>query len=283
MSAKPFAFVLMPFDEEFKDVYRLGIQAAARECDVVAERVDEQIFTESMLERIYRQIDSADFVIAEMTGKNPNVFYEVGYAHAKGKLCTLITSEAGDIPFDLKHHRHLVYNGSISRLKELLRPEIEWLKKEVESGKARLFDVRFKADDEGLLEDKEWRVDGSFTLQIDIHNRSSRRTPDIDAIYLQTTDKWEFFQNGEKCPSNPAEDKKGSMRFFIKSPVTRLAPGAWAQIRVEGKRQFWSKYRGDEKQEEYTAKGNVRMEISTVEGKFQAEEYLNLKFVEFPF
>ena len=91
---KPFAFVLMPFGDEFDDIYRLGIQETAKEQGVVAERVDEQIYTESILERIYRQIDAADFVIADMTGKNPNVFYEVGYAHAKEKICTLITQKA---------------------------------------------------------------------------------------------------------------------------------------------------------------------------------------------
>lgn len=68
---KPFAFVLMPFGKEFDDIYRLGIQETAKEQGVVAERVDEQIYTESILERIYRQIDAADFIIADMTGKNP--------------------------------------------------------------------------------------------------------------------------------------------------------------------------------------------------------------------
>jgi len=107
----------MPFTSDFDDIYKLGIQAAATECGVIAERVDEQTYTETILERIYRQIDTADFIIADMTGKNPNVFYEVGYAHARGKLCTLLTQSTDDIPFDLKHHRHIIYNGSIKTLK----------------------------------------------------------------------------------------------------------------------------------------------------------------------
>ena len=64
-----YAFVLMPFDENFADIYELGIKAAAKELDVTAERVDEQFYSESMLERVYSQIDQADFIIAEMTGR----------------------------------------------------------------------------------------------------------------------------------------------------------------------------------------------------------------------
>ena len=65
-----------------------------------------------------------------MTGRNPNVFYEVGYAHAKNKLCILLTKNAQDIPFDLKHHRHLVYN-SVSDLKRKLRQDIEYIKEQL--------------------------------------------------------------------------------------------------------------------------------------------------------
>jgi hypothetical protein len=98
--AKTFAFVLMPFDSTFDDVYRIGIKEAAASLDILAERVDEQIYQEGILERIHRQIEVADIVIADMSGKNPNVFYEVGYAHAKANLTILLTSNVEDIPFD---------------------------------------------------------------------------------------------------------------------------------------------------------------------------------------
>src|ERR1035441_3589824 len=128
-----FAFVLMPFDPAFADIYTLGIKQTAADLGILAERVDEQLYQEGMLERIYRQIELADIVIADMTGKNANVFYEVGYAHAKNKLCILLTSNAEDIPFDLKHRSHIVHGGSILTLQKALAPTLEWAKKEVET------------------------------------------------------------------------------------------------------------------------------------------------------
>jgi hypothetical protein len=52
---KPFVFVLMPFQKEFDDIFKLGIKAACNEAGAYAERVDEQIFEGSILERIYNQ------------------------------------------------------------------------------------------------------------------------------------------------------------------------------------------------------------------------------------
>jgi nucleoside 2-deoxyribosyltransferase len=123
---KTFAFVLMPFDKAFNDLYQYGIKKPASELGILAERVDEQIYREGILERIYRQIDVADIVIADMTGKNPNIFYEVGYTHGKKKLCILLTADAADIPFDLKHHRHIVHGHSITSLSEQLTDELKW-------------------------------------------------------------------------------------------------------------------------------------------------------------
>ena len=130
---KIFAFVLMPFHEDFNDIYKLGIKETSSSLNINAERVDEQIYQESILERIYLQIEAADIIIADMSGQNPNVFYEVGYAHAKEKLCILLTKESSDIPFDLKHHRHIVYNGSISKLKKTLTEELLWAKSQIEN------------------------------------------------------------------------------------------------------------------------------------------------------
>src|SRR4051794_9075216 len=91
---KPFVFVLMPFEDAFKDAYEAGIKPACRDAGAYCERVDEQIFVESILDRIYSQISRADVIVADMTGRNPNVFYEVGYAHALNKLVILVTQSA---------------------------------------------------------------------------------------------------------------------------------------------------------------------------------------------
>lgn len=117
---KPFCFVLMPFASSFNDIYEFGIKGACADAGLYCERVDEQVFLGSMLERIYNQISRSDLLIADMTGKNPNVFYEVGYAHALGKNVILLTSVAEDIPFDLKHFPHIVYGNEIKSLRASL-------------------------------------------------------------------------------------------------------------------------------------------------------------------
>lgn len=123
---KPFCFVLMPFDQNFSDIYTLGIKDACENAGAYCERVDEQIFQERILDRIFNQIAKADIVIADMTGKNPNVFYEVGYAHAIGKTTILLTQNSEDIPFDLKHFPHIIYNNKIVDLKSELTKRVKW-------------------------------------------------------------------------------------------------------------------------------------------------------------
>lgn len=88
---KPFVFVLMPFEASFNDIYKLGIKPAAKGAGAYCERLDEQLFAESMLARLYNQIAKADLIVADMTGRNPKVFYEVGYAHALGQTVILLT------------------------------------------------------------------------------------------------------------------------------------------------------------------------------------------------
>jgi hypothetical protein len=117
----------MPFGKDFNDTYELGIKAACVDCGAYCERVDEQIFHGSILQRIYNQIAKADIVVADMTGRNPNVFYEVGYAHALGKRVILLTRAAEDIPFDLKDYSHIVYEGSIIALRRELERRLVWL------------------------------------------------------------------------------------------------------------------------------------------------------------
>lgn len=126
---KPFVFVLMPFKDDFKDIYEVGIKETAKEVGAYAERVDEQVFSEGILERIFNQINKADVIVADMTGRNPNVFYEVGYAHALGKIVLLLTQNGDDIPFDLRNKQHIIYGdtgGKIQILRSELKPKLNW-------------------------------------------------------------------------------------------------------------------------------------------------------------
>jgi hypothetical protein len=121
---RPFALVLMPFAKEWDDTYQLAIKPACEAAGATAERVDEQIFHANILQRIYEQIAVADLVIAEMSGRNPNVFYEAGYAHALGKIVIFLTRDAADIPFDLQQYPHIVYDNGLTKLKRELERRV---------------------------------------------------------------------------------------------------------------------------------------------------------------
>ena len=180
-----FAFVLMPFTKDFDDIYQFGIKEAATTLGVIAERVDEQKFKESILERIYRQIEVADIIIADMSGRNPNVFYEVGYAHAKEKICVLLTANVDDIPFDLKHRRHIVYGNSIQYLRDEITKELEWAVGEIQNIKQSRIKVQVK-NINGQLEKTTYSATASIDFTIDLLNESNKPSSEIEAIYFYT-------------------------------------------------------------------------------------------------
>lgn len=272
----------MPFTADFDDIYKLGIQAACAEADVLAERVDEQTYSETILERIYRQIQVCDFVIADMSGRNPNVFYEVGYTHARGKLCTLLTQSADDIPFDLKHHRHIVYNGSIQNLKIKLATELEWLKSEAGKLKTQSLAIELNSV-EGTLSKNEWSISGDMELVFDLNNRSGKRSPELEAFYIYTSYDWKLTQSGEECPITSVSDSLGKYKTFVKPPVQRLSPGGWAQIKLKGSRSFWNKWSGEQSKESYKVSSPIHIEIHTSEGVLRYAVPVTVDFEEVPF
>ncbi|MFD1196143.1 hypothetical protein ACFQ3C_15855 [Seohaeicola saemankumensis] len=277
---KPFAFVLMPFSRDFDDIYQYGIKQVCSEIGIIAERVDEQFYSETMLERIYRQIENADFIIADMTGKNPNVFYEVGYAHAKNKLCALITQSSQDIPFDLQHHFHFIYDGNIGELRSQLMPRLSWMKEELTRAKRETFSVSIEPTI-GNLDVNEFWHNGEFTLKILIKNVSGARSPEIDNISIAANNSWRLFSKGVECVSEEFADKL--RRLYVPVPNARIAPGALSQAEVVFKKQFWSKWSGAEKSEKYRAKGSLTVEIATAEGLLPFNFDLDVEFSELPF
>jgi nucleoside 2-deoxyribosyltransferase len=125
-------FVLMPFTKKLNKRYKQAIKRAVQDAGLRAERVDKQSFhRQGVTDRIIQQIQDADFLIADMSGNNPNVLYEVGYAYAKNKLCIPLTTRPRKIPFDLKNKRHIVFRGVKDLYKQLLK-DLNALKVEAE-------------------------------------------------------------------------------------------------------------------------------------------------------
>jgi nucleoside 2-deoxyribosyltransferase len=279
---KIFAFVLMPFNQNFDDIYKFGIKEPASQLDILAERVDEQLYTGGILERIYRQIDIADIIIADMTGQNPNVFYEVGYAHAKNKLCILLTSNTNDIPFDLKHRRHIVYNDSINRLKEKILEELQWAKSEIENIKKSRIKVTLTKS-EGELEKTKYRAEGHIDFYVDLLNETEKTSTEIEAIYFYSTKVWTLKQDGKECPSTASDLPDFAKRHFLVPPVRKLHKGGWAQIKFRASKTLAWAVKGEELKDSYKVTGRSILRLITEQGNFDYEVSIDVSIDEYPF
>src|SRR4029453_6861595 len=73
-------------------------------------RGDEIYSEQSIVQDIWKSVRRARVIVAELSGRNPNVMYEVGLAHALGKPIILLTRNQEDVPFDLKSLRYIYYD-----------------------------------------------------------------------------------------------------------------------------------------------------------------------------
>ena len=114
-------FVVMPFGgEELDIVYEDFIRPVLEnECALTCERGDDLFGSNVIVEDIRSSIDNARLVLADLTGKNANVFYEVGIAHTMDKPVLLLAQSMDDVPFDLRHRRVLIYEYSPRGCKKL--------------------------------------------------------------------------------------------------------------------------------------------------------------------
>lgn len=279
---KLFAFVMMPFDRSFDDIYKFGIKEPANQLGFHAERVDEQIYSEGILDRIYRQIELADVIIADMSGKNPNVFYEVGYAHAKDKICILLTSNAEDIPFDLAHKRHVIYNNSIKMLQSEIIENLQWAKNEIQNIKNSNIHVTIKSIS-GELEKTKYSAMADIEFKIDLLNSSKSSSPDIEAIYFYSGDGWTLYQDGKECPQTDSDISTYKKKHFLSSPVQRLRKDQWAQLVYKGKKTLAWSFKGEELKDKYSISGRSNLRITTSKGNFDYELRVDTEVDEIPF
>lgn len=102
-------FILMPIKEPFNRIYQDHIIPVVKSCNFNPLRADDIFTSSSIVEDIWEHINRAKLIISDVSGKNPNVFYELGIAHTIGKDVIIITQNKDDIPFDLRHIRYFLY------------------------------------------------------------------------------------------------------------------------------------------------------------------------------
>lgn len=110
------SFVLMPFSESLSEVYDFLIKGALEEAGYNVRRADDIKSQSNILEDIVKGIAESDLIIADLTDSNPNVYYELGIAHALGKKVILITQEIDELPFDLRSYRVISYDTHFSKM-----------------------------------------------------------------------------------------------------------------------------------------------------------------------
>ena len=105
---KPIVFVIMPFKEDILALYEK--LKSDFEHDFMFTNAGDLDNQQNILRDIVEGISQADIIIADLTGLNPNVFYELGLAHAMNKKVIIISQDLGELPFDIKSYRTVEYS-----------------------------------------------------------------------------------------------------------------------------------------------------------------------------
>lgn len=119
---KDLAFVLTPFHRDFDQTYEI-INETCNMAKMRSMRGDEEFVPKDVLQHIVRCIVKSRIVIANLNGRNPNVFYELGIAHTLNKPTILVAHINTEVPFDLKNQYLVLYNNDkelIERLFDVL-------------------------------------------------------------------------------------------------------------------------------------------------------------------
>jgi hypothetical protein len=215
-------FVLTPFNNRFDDVFNV-IRRTCADVGLKCYRGDEQFLKGDILPHILRLLCKASIVIANIEGRNANVFYELGLAHAMDRNTLLVSKTIDALPIDVKSKKIIVYRNT-NDLSLLLKDELlklAYLPK-IESNsdtnrKRTISDLLLSEPItlESLIEYTKWKyqnlpVDNNLTILMikDINELSHRKYStirDIDNIIELAKDAVLSYQN-----DNPDWFKSGT-------------------------------------------------------------------------
>lgn len=128
-------FVIMPFNDDMLDVFMLGVRWVTEKLGMVAKRSDDIDHNGEIIEQIQAAIREYDIVVGDTSGANPNVCYEIGYAHGLGKQCVLMCKKGNRLPFDLQGANHLMYKNILD-LRAQLENKLRQAGQDISGGEA---------------------------------------------------------------------------------------------------------------------------------------------------
>ncbi len=110
-------FIIMPFDDKYFEIYELLIREFEKDFLFLhaGENNQQEIFKD-----IIQAIYDSDIIIANLTGLNANVFYELGISYTLNKKVIIITEDISTLPFDLKNYQALEYSTHFVKFREFL-------------------------------------------------------------------------------------------------------------------------------------------------------------------
>lgn len=130
-SVAPMCFVVMQFTDEYNTLYREVIEPTCAEFGYRVVRADEFHHSGLIIRDITQSIARASLVIADITPDNPNVYYELGFAHGAGTETILLSErKRAALPFDVSGFRTLFYDNSIGgkrKVEEGLRSHLRYM------------------------------------------------------------------------------------------------------------------------------------------------------------
>jgi hypothetical protein len=119
-------FCLLPFHEQFMQIYEQAIVPAFEASGLRGLHAGQIFDNREIIEDIWESICTCRLVVADVTGRNANVFYELGICHTLGKEVIVITQDRNDVPFDIRHRRFIEYHPErLASLKGTLQQTVQ--------------------------------------------------------------------------------------------------------------------------------------------------------------
>ena len=109
----------MPYEETFNGIWKTVIKPTVEDTGDECLRADDIFAPGSIIDDIVYAIHGADYVIADLSKQNPNVYYELGFAHALEKPVILLTSDISTLPFDIRQQRVIRYSDTAAGAADL--------------------------------------------------------------------------------------------------------------------------------------------------------------------